>query len=287
MSTLRDLKITIEERFHDKWTSLSVQYHFKLMASHLLKVDFSEVNFHLNHAVSTEQKMTFENWLDQLWTEKPIQYILGETEFRGLRFFCSPSALIPRPETEELVELIVTEFNTSAELKILDLCTGTGCIAICLQKELKKSKVIALDYFEDVIALAQLNNAENSTSVNFEIVNVLSESEMRKYGTEDYDIWVSNPPYIPEKEKIEMSANVLDYEPPAALFVEDLDPLIFYRQIAANAQKGLKSGGQLFFEIHENFGQETIALLQSLDFVNVDLHKDLQGKERMISAQKK
>lgn len=285
MPTLRDYKIKFEERFHQKWTSLSVQYHFKAIASQLLQIPFPEVNLQLHQSLTELQIAQLEKWEDELALDKPLQYVLGETEFRNVRILCSPAALIPRPETEELVDLILDKIKNQEQPKIGDMCTGTACIAIALQQEIKECEVIAIDNFEDVLDLAQKNIEINDSSIHLMKLDVLNPQQMQQLETGDFDVWVSNPPYIPEREKVEMHPNVLSYEPPAALFVADENPLLFYQCIASSALKGLKKGGFLFFEIHENFGQETIALLEEIGFSNVLLHQDLQGKNRMISAQ--
>ena len=287
MTKLRNIKQKFEERFHDKWTSLSVQYHFKAIASHLLDFSFSETNLHLDESIPEEIEYEFDEITEELATDKPLQYVLGETIFRDVRILCEPAALIPRPETEELVDLVlqtVDKFNTP---KILDVCTGTGCIAISIQQERPNSIVLGVDKFEEVISLAKRNNVLNETAADFSIVDVLNETEMQKCEDGSFDVWVSNPPYIPMRDKEMMEANVLKFEPEAALFVSNEDPLLFYRVIAQSAQKGLKSGGFLFYEIHEDFGQETIDLLTQEKFENIQLHADLQGKNRMISAMKK
>ena len=287
MTKLRNIKQKFEERFHEKWTSLSVQYHFKAVASHLLHFSFSATNLHLDEAISEENEILFNQIIEELDTNKPLQYVLGETVFRDCRILCEPDALIPRPETEELVDLVLQTADSFNTPKILDVCTGTGCIAIAIQQERPTSIVLGIDKFEEVIALAKRNNVLNYTSVDFSTADVLMAMEMKKYEDASFDVWISNPPYIPMRDKELMEANVLMYEPEAALFVTNGDPLLFYREIAKSAQKGLKSGGFLFYEIHEDFGQETIDLLTQEKFENIQLHADLQCKNRMISAMKK
>jgi release factor glutamine methyltransferase len=287
LTKLRNIKEKMEERFHQKWTSLSVQYHFKAVASHLLDFPFSATNLHLDEEVSEEIENQFNQIIEELDTNRPLQYILGETVFRDCRILCEPAALIPRPETEELVELVLQTTDKFNSPKILDVCTGTGCIAIAIQQERPASIVLGLDKFDEVITLAKRNNVLNNMSVNFSTANVLKTEEIQKYEDGSYDVWISNPPYIPMRDKELMETNVLMFEPEAALFVSNEDPLLFYRVIAQSAQKGLKSGGFLFYEIHEDFGQETIDLLTQEKFENIQLHADLQGKNRMISAMKK
>lgn len=254
--------------------------------AHLLPIDFTKVNLHLADTFPEELIETYQKFLLRLEKDEPLQYVLGETEFRNCKILCSPAALIPRPETEELVDLILLELSSVEYPKILDLCTGTGCIALALDDEINKAKIVGIDVFAEVVALAQKNNLLNKKQVEFLLIDVLNRDQMNRFETGDFDVWVSNPPYIPFVEKSKMEKNVLDFEPETALFVPDEDPLLFYREIAVSARKGLKSNGFLFYEIHEDFGQETIDLLKELDFKNIVLHADLQGKNRMISAQK-
>jgi len=288
LTTRNQLKNEFEERFHQKWTSLSVQYHFKAIASKLFSIPFSEVAFNLKDEVTDEELLVFQSFLLRLEVYEPLQHIVGETEFMGLPILCSSSALIPRPETEELVELILEKVKSQVkkDFHVLDLCTGTGCIAIALQKLLPNAKITALDYFDDTIELAHKNCELNKISVEILKVNVLSESEMAILTENFFDIWVSNPPYIPESDKSKMEDNVLRFEPGAALFVPNDDPLLFYKIITRNATNSLKENGWLFFEIHEDFGKELIALLKQNKFRNIGLVKDMQGKNRMIYGQK-
>jgi|TARA_R110000737_G_scaffold164641_2_gene192304 release factor glutamine methyltransferase len=287
LTTLQILKTEFEERFHQKWTSLSVQYHFKAIASKLVSIPFNEVIFNLSTEVEESQLALFKTYIVRLEANEPLQHIIEETEFMGFPIICSPSALIPRPETEELVELIVLKAKGFlGNLKILDLCTGTGCIAIALQKLIKEAEVQAIDNFDNTIALARQNCDLNEVSINISKVDVLSIDEMNEFGDNRYDIWVSNPPYIPNSDKMKMETNVLDFEPHEALFVSDDDPLVFYKAISKAAQKSLKNEGWLFFEIHEDFGEEMIALLKENNFKNISIIADMQGKNRIAFGQK-
>ncbi len=284
--TLRDIKIDFEERFRNKWTSLSVEYHFKSIISSILKIPFAEVNFHLEQSFGKDDLRLYREFLSRLSNDEPLQYILGETEFRDCRILCSPVALIPRPETEEIIDLAIEVLKEIEQPRILDLCTGTGCIAIALAHERRDSIVKGIDNFDEVITLAKTNQVLNDVEVEMLKRDVLSPVEMKEFEKGEFDLWISNPPYIPEKEKVRMDKNVLEFEPGEALFVPNNDPLLFYREIANSAKKGLKESGFLFFEIHEDFGQETIDLLEQIQFKNITVHKDLQGKNRMLSAQK-
>jgi len=218
---------------------------------------------------------------DRLKKGEPIQYILGKAPFYGHEFLVNSSTLIPRNETEELVHLILKE-NKSTGLKVLDIGTGTGCIPISLALEMQQAKVYGLDISEEALDVARKNAKQLHTDVIFLKSNILEELPP----IEDLDILVSNPPYIPEKGKAEMHPNVLDFEPGLALFVPDQDPLLFYRVIAEKGKKLLKPGGKLYFEIHEEFGAEVLSLLEEKGYVELRLLKDLNGKDRMITAKK-
>jgi release factor glutamine methyltransferase len=224
--------------------------------------------------------------VDRLKLEEPIQHILGKTEFYGLPFYVNEHVLIPRPETEELIEWILNEvskfesFKVSTSFKILDIGTGSACIPIVLKKQLPSAEISAIDISEAALEVAQKNAKLNEVDINLIQRDILNTTHL----DEKYDIIVSNPPYVRELEKAEMQNNVLNYEPELALFVEDHDPLTFYRKIAQLAKEHLKENGVLFFEINQYLGSETVELLQSLGFNNVELRKDLFGKDRMIRA---
>lgn len=215
-----------------------------------------------------------------LKTQKPIQYILGETEFYGLRFEVNESTLIPRQETEELVDLIVGRRQKAEgrSLKILDIGTGSGCIAISLAATISNADVFAIDVSEKALATAQKNAEINKVHVNFILKNILETEDLEQ----QFDVIVSNPPYVRNLEKAEIKPNVLEYEPHLALFVDDNDALLFYRKIAQLALKHLNPNGKLYFEINQYLGKETVQLLEDLGFKNVELKKDIYGNDRMI-----
>ena len=222
--------------------------------------------------------------LDELKKEIPIQYLLGKTSFYGLEFEVNENVLIPRPETEELVEWIVESQKSKAKSqksKILDIGTGSGCIAISLAKNIPNATVFAIDISEKALATAKKNAEINGVNVVFIEKNILKTEDLEQY----FDIIVSNPPYVRELEKQEIRKNVLDNEPHLALFVEDNDALIFYRKIAELAQKNLTQNGQLFFEINQYLGTETVDLLEKMNFKNIELRKDIYGNDRMIKAE--
>jgi release factor glutamine methyltransferase len=239
-----------------------------------------------------ELEIPQEDWskinqiLIRLKTGEPLQYISGHTEFFSLPFKVNPSVLIPRPETEELVEWIISSAEKSqfSSGKILDIGTGSGCIAISLKKNLS-AEVSAIDISDAALDTATQNAELNNTHINFihaDILNLKSE-----IGNSKFEIIVSNPPYVTLEDKKQMHLNVTGFEPHNALFVPENDPLIFYKAIADFAAKCLEHGGLLFFEINESYGEEMVGLLNSRLFINIELRKDMSGKPRMLKAEKK
>lgn len=253
---------------------LSVQHRFMwTKASYLLNKQ---------EVISDADTTYFLDILDQLKTSKPIQYILGETDFYGRIFRVNPAVLIPRPETEELVKWVVETVSTKTP-SLLDIGTGSGCIAISLKIEIPEAEVFAVDISADALALAQENAALHKAAVRFIEKDVLLMQPTDLANT--FDVVVSNPPYIALAEKDSMKANVLANEPHLALFVPNTNPLIFYERIASIAQEKLNIGGFVFFEINERFGKEVLELLVKKGFKHVELRQDLGGKDRMVKAQ--
>ena len=216
---------------------------------------------------------------ERLLTGEPIQYILGEAPFYGRNFSVSRDTLIPRNETEELVHRILKE-NPKPGLRVLDLGTGTGCIPITLALELKDPEVYALDVSVEALEVARKNAAHLGANVQFLRGDLLAEIPNLAL----FDVLVSNPPYVPLRDQVEMHVNVLNFEPHLALFVPDEDPLLFYRAIGSWGQQLLKTGGKLYLEIYENLADELVQLLQSLDYTQVKVHEDLNGKNRMVTC---
>jgi release factor glutamine methyltransferase len=220
--------------------------------------------------------------VSRLKNYEPIQYILGETEFYGLNLIVNPAVLIPRPETEELVQWI-TKSKLPGESVILDIGTGSGCIALAIKSRLKNSDVFGTDISEKALDVARLNAFKNNLDVVFFQADILKWEE---FEWKNYDVIVSNPPYIRESEKGQMNSNVLDYEPENALFVSDRDPLVFYHSIATFAEIYLAKNGILFFEINENLGSEINEMLVDLGLNDIEIRKDINGKNRMICCRK-
>ena len=230
---------------------------------------------------SNDEMQIYNSILEQLKLEIPIQYLLGKTSFYGLEFEVNENVLIPRPETEELVEWILESQKSKVEsqnVKIIDIGTGSGCIAISLAKNISNAQVFAIDVSEKALATAKKNAETNEVNVTFLQANILQTEDLEQ----QFDIIVSNPPYVRELEKVEIKKNVLDNEPHLALFVDDNDALVFYRKIAELAQKSLSPNGQLFFEINQYLGIEMIDLLDKMGFKNIELRKDIYGNDRMI-----
>lgn len=243
----------------------------------------TRIDLMMNPNLETSKTVVWESVLEELVAEKPIQYIFGNAYFYGLTFTVNEHTLIPRSETEELVEWIINSVDQSKPIRILDIGTGSGCIGITLANELPLARVTLMDVSTGALETAKNNAIKNDVSVETILQDVLTLDTLK----DKYDIIVSNPPYVRNLEKVEIKNNVLDYEPHLALFVEDNDPLIFYRKIAQLANDNLSTGGMLFYEINQYLGEETKALFESHSFTNVELRKDMLGNDRMIKAIKK
>ena len=259
-----------------------------ILLEHYFGIDRVKMALEPELRLSESELLTLHFAVKELLKNKPIQYVIGETEFCGMRFFVEEGVLIPRPETEELVNKLAVSscqlaVNPSPSFRIIDIGTGSGCIAISLAKLLKDSVVTAVDVSEKALEIAKKNADLNGVDVRFILDDILNPQNPELIDNQ-YDIIVSNPPYVCESEKSEMRANVLDYEPSSALFVSDNDPLIFYRKILEFAQKTLKPNGQIWFEINEKFGDEMQNLCHEKGFKNVEIIKDFRGKERILKA---
>ena len=254
---------------------------FKFLVQEYLKLAAYEIPLNFQLKLDEAQRNLFDKALSRLQQNEPLQYIVASTEFYGFPFQLSPAVLIPRPETEELVDWIYTDFkNTSCT--ILDIGTGSGAIAVSLAKLLPEAKVTAIDVSEDALKIAEANASSNAVNVQFIKQDILDCQALDR----SYDVIVSNPPYVRDLEKVEIKANVLNYEPHLALFVEDQNALIFYKKIAELAIKALQPNGILYFEINQYLSVETVGLLKNIGFSQVELRDDFAGKPRMIKAQR-
>ncbi|WP_321305987.1 peptide chain release factor N(5)-glutamine methyltransferase [Marinifilum fragile] len=283
MSQLNNIQSTINyikkelESIYSSRESESIAY---ILLEELLNYSRTQIQLNKTEAIQDEQFEKIKEYIADLKENKPIQYVLGEADFYELKFKVNQHTLIPRPETEELVHAIINE-NKDANLNVLDIGTGSGCIPICLAKHLLNADVTSVDISSGAIKTAKENAKLNSVQVRFEERDILN---WEAYEWEQLDIIVSNPPYVTNAEKEKMEKNVLDFEPHTALFVSDHDPLIFYRRIAELAQEYLKEGGKLYFEINESLGKEMSELMEQKGFYNIQVRKDINGKDRMMSA---
>ncbi|MDC1024406.1 peptide chain release factor N(5)-glutamine methyltransferase [Flavobacteriales bacterium] len=234
----------------------------------------SDCIIHSNHELTNDNIISFENIINDIKQNIPIQYILGEAHFYDLKFKVNSSTLIPRGETEELVQYILLHDFIS----VLEIGTGSGCIAVSIAKN-SNANITAIDNSIEALEIAKSNAILNSVEINFELSDVFNFSDIKKY-----DLIVSNPPYVLESEKKIMNKNVLDYEPHNALFVSDNDPLIYYKEIAKIATNNLNKNGLLFFEINEKYSKQIIELLSNLNFVDIELKKDINGRDRIIKS---
>ncbi len=236
--------------------------------------------------LNLDQEKKLHHYTQQLLQHKPVQYVLNEAWFAGMKFYVDEAVLIPRPETEELVEWIVEE-NSKFKIQnlkyyILDIGTGSGCIPIALKKKLPHSDISAIDVFDAALEIAKRNSLQQDLEINFLQLDFLDNGQWKRLNK--YDIIVSNPPYVKQTEEDKMQRNVLQYEPHLALFVPDEDPLIFYRKIALFAQEHLNGNGSIYLEINEALSKEVKSLFAHYGYRDIEIRKDMQGKERMVKA---
>ena len=301
--TLKDLQDHYTNGLSTLFPTNEINTFFRLLAAHKLGYSRADIVFHANEVLSNPDLEFFLHAFAELERQKPIQYIIGETLFYGLLFKVNNSVLIPRPETEELVDWILHEIKSedtrnkdvlnnqnkatsalTSQLNILDIGTGSGCIAISLAKNAPKANIHALDISKDALDLASKNAKLNDVDITFIKHDILSNNPFNTGDEEPikYDIIVSNPPYVLEDEKKQIKANVLDYEPHLALFVNDNNPLLFYEVIATKAKMHLKPNGRIFFEINQYLGSQTYDVLQQHGYSSIELRKDLSGNDRML-----
>ncbi|MBS3768941.1 MAG: peptide chain release factor N(5)-glutamine methyltransferase [Bacteroidales bacterium] len=271
----------IKNELHEIYPEKEINSLTEIILHHVVKLKKTDLLINREQTITHQQLKKIEDITKQLKKQKPIQQILGETEFYNITLKIEPHILIPRQETEELVDWVLKDV-ASEKKNILDIGTGSGCIAIALAKNLPGSIVTAVDYKPEILDAAKENALLNGVHIRFILADILQDD----LPPGQYDLIVSNPPYVRNSEKKFMSQNVLNYEPSEALFVEDEDPLIFYRKIIHLAGKHLVDNGFLYFEINEYLGEETVRLLEKHGFNEICLKKDLNNKNRMIKAQK-
>jgi len=283
--TLKEFKIIFSNELADVYPKTEINTFFFLLIEEKLNLQRVDTVLQPNFTILDDQLLELKNITKRLLKEEPIQYILGNTEFLGLPFQVNEHTLIPRPETEELVDWILNEVKklqavSNKKIKILDIGTGTGCIPISLAKNLKNVEISAIDVSKEALKIANHNALLNSVNINFLEVDILKVDEL----PQQFDIIVSNPPYVRELEKTEIKNNVLQNEPHLALFVDDENPLIFYKKITDLAKQYLTTNGLLFFEINQYLGKETLEMIRLKGFQNTVLKKDLFNNDRMIKA---
>jgi len=287
---IRNYKDIFRKELQSIYDEQEIESFFHIILENIHKLKRIDLALHPETVMDYSQIRQWKNITADLKKQKPIQYILGDTEFFGLRFEVNENTLIPRQETEELVEWVIREEGKAGRISLLDIGTGSGCIAVSLAKNLPNAEVFAIDVSEKALATAQKNAEKNNAKVNFINADILKVDDLQNlllphtHHSPFFDVIVSNPPYVRNLEKAGMQTNVLEYEPHLALFVEDTDALLFYRKIAQLALKNLNQKGKLYFEINQYLGKEMVDLLEGLGFKNVILKKDIYGNNRMVSA---
>lgn len=279
---LADLKNIYLDELKSQFGENESRQMLNILILHYFGLSRSQQAINTDFRLNESEMLSLHYAVKGLKNNKPVQYITGESEFRDMKFLVNNSVLIPRPETEELVELILKS-EKQKELKVLDIGTGSGCIAISLAKAMNNPEVFAVDISEDAILIAEKNAQINKVSITFLEEDILSPSQNLK---DQFDIIVSNPPYVKVSEKKLMKANVLEFEPHLALFVEDEDPLEFYKSILDFSIENLKNGGRLYFEINERLGNAISQLLELNGFIDIKIIPDLNAKDRIASAKK-
>jgi len=288
-----DIERCYQEELKGLYRAEEIRSFFMMLCEAFLGWDRVAYLLHRVENINQSDMLRFHWALEDLKRHRPIQHIMGYADFCGCRIEVDERVLIPRPETEEMVGYLAVRCvptpgdkilvnSRRATFRVLDLCTGSGCIAIALKRAMPWSKVTAVDISSEALDVARKNAVGNAAEVEFIQGDVLGCRQWLADG-EQWDLIVSNPPYITKSEKGSMEANVLDYEPPQALFVADADPLVFYRSIALFAKEHLRDDGMLAMEINERFGQETLQMLCGYGFA-VELHKDFRGKDRFVTA---
>ncbi|SDQ69064.1 peptide chain release factor N(5)-glutamine methyltransferase [Flagellimonas zhangzhouensis] len=282
---LREIKHIFHKELGEIYPKEEIDSFFYNCIEHYLKLERFILAIQPEYVLTKEEEQPLFEALSQLKLQKPLQYILGTAHFMDLELQVNENVLIPRPETEELVQWILDDCQVerSRDLKVLDIGTGSGCIAIALAKHLPNAKVYALDVSKEAIKVAEENAENNGVEVTFIQQDIL-ELEFELELEHKFDIIVSNPPYVRKLEKQEIQNNVKDFEPHLALFVKDNNPLVFYEAIAQFSKNHLVENGKLYFEINQYLGEETATLLKAHNFSEIELRKDIFGNDRMLKA---
>ena len=280
-STLRSFREEVNRELSDLYSQREIKFIVDDLASNVLNFSSSDLILKSDQVLSEDEIVTLNNCIDRLKKKEPLQYVTSAVEFFGLHLKADSRALIPRPETEELVKWVLDE-NDASSVVVFDVCAGSGCIALAIKSNFQNSEVVAIELSTEAIDLIAENRSKTNLDIGILQADVLKEGSFSGYKDESIDIIVSNPPYVLESDKGQMTDQVLDFEPHMALFVDDSDPLVFYSAIGLQAYRLLKKGGKLYFEVHELLAQEVAKLLDQIGFVNIEVRKDLQGKQRMV-----
>lgn len=281
--TLQDFRTVFTQELTHLYPKTEIDAFFFRLVEHQLGFQLMDVFIKKDYIVSSDDLLVMQTVLERLEKEEPIQYILGKTEFYSLPFKVNKHVLIPRPETEDLVSWVLENLPNENEKKsILDIGTGSGCIPIAIKKNRPETNIYAIDISKEALKVAQQNANFNEVTISFIEQDILQADSL----SQEFDVIISNPPYVRELEKKEMKNNVLEHEPHNALFVSDENPLLFYKKIADLAKKHLSENGLLFFEINQYLEEETINMLKEKGFSNVEVKRDLFGNPRMILAKR-
>lgn len=281
-NSIKDIKNYIYNELKNKYSNNEIIAFINILFKQYADLDSAHLLAFEDETINESSLLDIVLATQRLRKYEPIQYIIGVVEFLNVKLKVNNSVLIPRSETEQLTSMIIQE-NKAKALQIIDVCCGSGCIALALKKNLPLTNVIGVDISQEALKVAKTNAMNNHIDVDFQYFDILNNEYISDI---QYDIIVSNPPYVRQKEKTMMQKNVLDYEPPIALYVEDDNPLIFYKSLNVFAQKQLKKGGKMYLEINEYLSSQTMALFSDLQFIK-EIKKDIYDKERFIFLQKK
>jgi release factor glutamine methyltransferase len=285
---LSDVIKFYKKELADIYTESELQNIINWIFEKQLKLNLSQLISNSSIRVNQSDLILLEQMCYKLKEHTPIQYVLGEAEFYHLKFKVNKSVLIPRPETEELVDMVIKKFKTQAPLHILDVGTGSGCIPISIKKNMPAANMYGLDVSDAALEVAKFNATQNKTDVNLFKANVLAENVaeiiLNQTKNQKIDVLISNPPYVLQSEKEGLHNRVKNYEPHLALFVDDPDPILFYRKIALLAKKILSDKGVIYFECHTNYAEAVFQLLTEMNFSQVYLLKDMAGLNRFVNT---
>lgn len=284
-NSLNSIRKYFSNKLKEKFSSTEIKLMFSMLLESRFDWSQTDVLLNQNQHLSESDLLYFRSAAKQLLDDIPFQHLIGEVEFAGLKLKCDKRALIPRPETEEMVAWMFDNLNPKTSA-ILDVCAGSGCIGLALKNRFPKVNVTLLEFSKEAIEQVIENLKLNDLECNLLNADALLPDAYAAFENNSLDLVVSNPPYVLFNEQFEMQRCVVDHEPHMALFVPDNDPLLFYRKIGENSYSKLKVGGQLYFEVHESKGEEVEFLLRELGFVNIEVRKDLQLKDRFVLAYK-